>query len=270
MEFQLKVQVRLKCDFYRIYMIHADIQGKTGVPEDILTSCCLGMLRLLPDDYLIELLALACHRDGRMLNLIGFDAVDELEFWPWLRDGGEPDAIATLSSNSTSRRAKIVIEVKHGAGKSSGNEDQLARYFKSAALQYNNYEVYLIYLTHHRDMPIGDLEASLTCLTSDAHIYWLNWFTVAKWSTYKLYLTQPSLVESRILFSINNYLSLKGYRRFEQLNAIPWEVVSSPAYTKDYFETDNPLKSYFEITYNRSYKNKQKLSSVKCIYKPST
>jgi hypothetical protein len=248
-------------------MIHADIQGKTGVPEDVLTSCCLGLLRLLPDDNLIELLTLSCHHDGRKLDLTGLDTVCELEFWPWLRDGGAPDAIATLNSNSTSRRAKIVIEVKHGAGKSGGDEDQLVKYYNAAVRQHKNYGVFLVYLTHHRDMPMADLEASLACLTDDAEIYWLNWYTVARWAGDKLHGTQLSVVESRVLSTINNYLSLKGYRRFEQLDTVPWEPIGASVYMRSYIGIEAALKSCCGPVYKRTYLNSQKLSTVTCLYR---
>lgn len=248
-------------------MIHADIQGKTGVPEDVLTSCCLGLLRLLPDDNLIELLALSCHRDGRKLDLTGLETVCELEFWPWLRDGGAPDAIATLGSNSSSRRAKIVIEVKHGAGKSGGDKDQLVKYYTAAVRQYKNYGIFLVYLTHHRDMPIGDLEVSLSYLSGDAEIYWLNWYTVAKWSQDKLYRTQPSAVESRVLSTMNNYLSLKGYRRFEQLDTVPCEPIDASIYIRNYIGIEAALKFCCGPVYERTYVSQRKLSSITCFYR---
>ena len=44
-------------------MIHADIHGKSGVPEDRLTSNVLGLLRLLPDDCYTNRLSAIYHRN---------------------------------------------------------------------------------------------------------------------------------------------------------------------------------------------------------------
>ncbi|WP_295455851.1 hypothetical protein [uncultured Thiodictyon sp.] len=221
---------------------------------------------MLPDENLIELLALACHHDGRKLDLTGIDTVRELEFWPWLRDGGAPDAVATLGSNSTPRRVKIVIEVKHGSGKSGGDEDQLAKYYNAAARQYKNHDVFLVYLTHHRDMPIGDLESSLSCLAGGAVIYWLNWFAVAKWSGEKLHRSQASTIESRILSTINTYLILKGYQRFDQLNAAPWESTGETIYARKYIEKGAPLRLCCDPAYRRTYVKQLNLHAIPCLY----
>lgn len=114
-------------------MIHADLLGKSGVSEDRLTSSVFGLLRLLSDSYLIDLLAQARYLDGKQIDIGGMTAVAGLEFWPWLRDGGEPDVITTFAADSSSTPMKIVIEVKHSARKSSGDEDdQLVRYFNAA------------------------------------------------------------------------------------------------------------------------------------------
>jgi len=251
-------------------MIQADIHGKTGVPEDVLTSCCLGLLHLFPDDNLIELLSLAKHLDGHRIDLSGVDTVRELEFWPWLRDGGVPDAIATLVSSLKSRPMKIVIEVKHGAGKSGEDEDdQLARYYSAATRHYKEYEVFLIYLTHHRDMPTGDLEASLAHLTRKAQIYWLSWYNVAKWTSDKLHKTQSSTAEFRILCTINSYLSSKGYERFNELKTVPRDAIKiKPLYTRGYISLDAMgFVLCCSQLYKRLYVNQQVLSDIPIVFK---
>ena len=110
-------------------MIHADPHGKTGVPEDVLTSCCLGLMRLLPDALVLEAFSMASSDSHSKIDMAGVDVISDIEFWPWLRGDGQPDAIVTATATALPRGLKIVIEVKHGAGKSGGEKDQLARYF---------------------------------------------------------------------------------------------------------------------------------------------
>ena len=258
-------------DYGAYNMIQADIYGKTGVPEDVLTSCCLGLLRLMPDDYMIELLAYARNRAGHLIDLAGIDKVQDLEFWPWLRDGGIPDAIATLDSNLRPNPLKIVIEVKHGALKSGGDgdDDQLARYYRSAVRQHQGYQISLIYLTHHRDMPVDDLDASLKHLTDNAKIYWLSWFAVAKWCADKLYRQDLSMpkAEIRILCTLSNYLSIKGYLRFNELNTLSHDVRIEPLYTQNYISRDITFRSSVTLLYKHFYINLQNVSSIPIIFK---
>lgn len=198
-------------------MIHADISGKLGVPEDVLTSSCLGLMLLLPDERLIEILAQAHNLERNRIDLTGTDSVADFEFWPWLSDGGIPDVLLTLASNSRLRSVKVIIEVKHGSGKSGGGEDQLARYYRAALKKYPNHEVLLIYLTHHRDMPSDDLSTSIAQVTGTANMYWLSWHSVTRWCLENAGKEGLPISEYRIINTLGSYLSLKGYRCFHKL-----------------------------------------------------
>lgn len=183
--------------------------------------------------------------------------------------GGEPDAIATVASNLTSRALKIVIEVKHGAGKSGGDQDQLVKYYSAAVKQYANHDILLIYLTHHRDMPIEDLKASLDHLTDKAPIYWLSWYDIVEWSEAKLQHNTLSISECRVLKAVNEYLVSKGYRRFRGWQqAISHHIEASPLYTRCYVGVDGVFGPKRTRPYVRSYLKPNNISTIPTIYKP--
>ena len=144
-------------------MIEADIHGKSGVREDMLTSCVFGLFELLPDNYLIEILLPAKDIKGNNLNPTPLYDKVELEYWPWIIGSGEPDAIATLHYATPQKNIvglKIVIEVKHGAPLSS--PQQLANYYNGILRSFlNSHNIALIYLTHHHNMPKEDIENNL-------------------------------------------------------------------------------------------------------------
>lgn len=221
-------------------MIEAELHGKTHTAEDRHTSTCLGLLRLLPDSYLLEFLGKAETREGRLLPKSPFDLIEEIRFWPYLRGAGEPDAIVGLrNSNSSSSSFTLIVEAKHGAPKSSfepsaeeagtaeahvgtDNEmqtpqprDQLARYLRAGRHEYQR--VGLIYLTHHRSMPCQDIDESLKAVGEDGPIYWLSWFELYTFAVDRL--ENSSSLEfsaQKILEALRRYLEFQGYVRFRR------------------------------------------------------
>lgn len=226
-------------------MIHADLHGKSHVFEDMLTSNCLGLMRLLPDRHLIKFLGKALSLQRERLDLSQYDQIASFEFWPWLPGGGEPDVIAKLRSTHHRTEKTLVIEVKHGAPKSGSavpleleshaaddsdlieaydsdkkTIDQLAKFLQAAAKHLQNPS--LIYLTHHRSIPKADIEASQHLAGDNAPIYWLSWFRLYALVTEHLVnvASFPS-AESKILKSLRDYLSEKDYLVFQGWSSIP-------------------------------------------------
>ena len=80
-------------------MIEADIRRKFG-SEDVLTSCCIGLLELLPESYLLGFL-------NRAVNLLGdpllsrclCSSIGFIEFWPRF-SSGYPDVVVTLKDGT--------------------------------------------------------------------------------------------------------------------------------------------------------------------------
>ena len=161
-------------------MIHSDLAGKNSVPEDVFTSNCLGLLHLLGGPDLLDFFRAAKSLGKETLEIGDCrDAEISLKFWPYLPGGGIPDAIVEINSK-TVPPFKIVVEVKHGSGKSGGGyNDQLAKYWRVAESLYPG-RCAVVYLTHHRAFPAQDIQQSLK-IANDGRIFWLSWFDLFKW-----------------------------------------------------------------------------------------
>jgi hypothetical protein len=237
------------CGSGDLRMIHADLQGKTHIREDVHTSNCLGLLHLLPDSDMIGFLSGAETIDGTRIDLSCYDHVQRLQFWPWLPQGGEPDVLAELQERDGRARLVLIIEAKHGASKSGGAPwpealtstpentessgvmnhdhptcDQLAKYWRAASKNFPH-DVALIYLTHHRSLPTDDMRESLREAGPDARIFWLSRFDLYRWVTCQLEMRsgRPTS-EARILKTLRHYLSAQGYTCF-----LGWSLSLVPA-----------------------------------------
>jgi hypothetical protein len=256
-------------------VIEAELHGKFRVAEDRHTSTCLGLLRLLPDSYLLEFLGRAQTLEGRLLPTASFDLIEETSFWPYLRDAGEPDAIIRLRRSDDSRRLTLIVEAKHGALKSGsepsaeekgglGDEvesesvthaprprDQLAKYLRAGKHEYQ--QVALVYLTHHRSMPRQDIEESLKAAGGDGIIYWLSWFDLHTFTVEQLESDRVSeLSARRILKNLRRYLEFQGYMRFHHWSLLP-EVGNLPRYCHTYGLTALSALPY--ASYERTYRS---------------
>lgn len=239
-------------------MIEAELHGKSHVAEDRLTSTCLGLLRLLPDSYLLEFLGKAVTLENQLLAACSFDLVEKIKFWPYLRNAGEPDAAIRLRRNGDPNPLTLIVEAKHGAGKSgfeptaeeieSANasartenvseilrpRDQLAKYLRAGKREYQ--QVGLIYLTHHRSMPREDIDESVKVAGGAGIIYWLSWFDLYTFTVDRL--ESGRLLEfsaQKILEDIRRYLEFQGYARFRRWISPPAAVSANlPRYGRSY------------------------------------
>lgn len=259
-------------------MIEADIRRKLG-SEDIVTSCCIGLLNLLPDYYLLSFLQKAVNLCGCSLNIDPKLSIKTLDFWPSF-PSGYPDVVLVLEDDTI-----LIIEVKHGAGKhgsdfstqnsidyiendislSSENNseqidgedkktrDQLAKYWCDARRKYPSTKVSLIYLTHHRSIPKNDLiesekSAKLQCGGSD--LYWLNWFTLYFCIANDWLLNSvPSHSEKKIFQLLHQYLTSKNYVCFLGWDLLPKAVPVLQPYKKFY----NHNHSYHDVIYHQNW-----------------
>lgn len=264
-------------------MIHADLKGKGHVPEDVLTSNCLGLLSLLPDCNFISFLGSAVALDGQPIDLSLYERVERTEFWPWLLEGGEPDVIVELQNKNGSARLGVVIEVKHGAGKSGAADlpeaivsvpdgvddpdraepdrvtsDQLAKYWRAASKRFPH--LALIYLTHHHWLPKDDIAVSLREAGGDARFYWLSWFHLYRWTTDQIENTSASpIAERRILETLRNYLSAKGYVCFLGWLQLPETSDYQFSYSHTYSLT---VIQGIDNIYKRSYRMDSTVGSI--------
>ncbi|MBC7341111.1 MAG: hypothetical protein H5U02_01425 [Clostridia bacterium] len=210
-------------------MIYAEIAGRLGFEEDILTSTAIGLLSLLPDEEFIRFIGRARSIDGECLEKhIGTcTRVEAIEFWKTGFLYGIPDVFLRLEGEA-GVCAAIVIEVKHRSGKSGSAEevedgviqnrevDQLYRYWESLAQQYPNCRKAVVFLTGHRILPRKDLETSSRAAGGEARLFWLGWHSVYDFVAEALrsgkYPTRTA--ECKILQLLETYLRFKGYARF--------------------------------------------------------
>jgi len=230
-------------------MIYADIKGKAGVPEDVFTSNCIELLTLLPDKILIEFIAMSINLKGESIDLSEIEKIDKIEFWPWINSTSEPDILCVLKDEMGSKLITLVIEVKHGAGKSGyAHNDQLAKYWKSSSIIYKN--VVILYLTHHRDFPKQDIEDSLKETDNKAILYWINWYYLYQYVVTLIENRVYQSTESRILEKLKLYLEEKGYKRFQGLN-IPIACTNNTPYWRNY---NTPMSIAYNLDiYNRLF-----------------
>lgn len=199
-------------------MIYADLNGKGHVPEDLLTSNCLGLLDLLPHHCLIDFIERAESSSGTQLR-IGTRAKSRIvvDFWPYLPGGGIPDAMLTIDRGG-SESFKIILEAKHGASQTG---DQLSSYLRAAYHRFRD-RFALVYLTHHRSIPKAECERSENIAAVPARIYWLSWHTLFSWAHDELlaYPYRP-YSERKILELLIYYLTEKGYLKFVGFGRFP-------------------------------------------------
>ncbi len=270
-------------------MIHADLKGKNHVKEDVFTSNCLGLLRLLPDRSFINFLEAARAIDGTAINLSRYEKVENIEFWPSLPEGCEPDLIAEVRNKDDSIGMTLVIEMKHGARKTSVAyspeldestsddfdkpeidrcdqriHDQLSKYWRAGSKRFPH--LALIYLTHHRSFPKDDIATSLYESGDDAKIFWLSWFHLYQWAVDQLEKRSARPIsEKRILEALCNYLSAKGYTCFRGWRSLPLASNCRLWYNHAYFFIANPS---ILTNYIHTYDIEKTMMSIKPQYVP--
>lgn len=210
-------------------MIHAELNGKITVGEDVLTSTAVGLLSLLPDGYLISFLGRAINFQKQEESFLAhqiqnFTRVKSIEFWKTGFIGGIPDIFVELEDEHDCSSFVIIIEVKHRAGKSGSaiieegeiknkEGDQLNRYWNSLMQHYPNSKKAVIFLTGHSVMPYRDLQDSWEASGRKAQLYWLSWYSLYSFILNLLHEKKhlEGSSEYKILQSLENYLRFKGF-----------------------------------------------------------
>lgn len=268
-------------------MIYAEMKGKLPAvfySEDVLTSNVFGLLKLLPDNLLIELLSLSnlvslsenLPRENLSDNLKIYDKVHSFEFWKRI-ETGEPDIFIIFKSEEhPNQQAIVLIEVKYMASKSGSahedeegelqNEerDQLAKYWRGLESKYKNDDKFLIYLTVDKVMPREDIENSIKATGGSAKIYWLSWYKVNEFIEEKsenLQHINDILAKNiiwKILKMLNDYLTFKEFIMFEGWKKKIKSEYPRLQYRRNYnlgFDIYNkPVSLIFQRNYNWSYK----------------
>jgi hypothetical protein len=122
------------------------------------------------------------------------------------------------------------------------------------------------YLTHHRSIPMGDLDATLMNLPDRSSIYWLSWYEVAEWSASKLTECSLPVTVFRIFAVLSDYLSSKGYRRFRQWQAVRHNIKVGSVYTRIYVVAQGmPVPKHTSL-YLRLYLQPTTVLSIPTFY----
>jgi len=237
-------------------MIFADIKGKTYTAEDILTSNCIGLLSLLPPNHLISFLSRAVNLEGKKLDLSSFNEIEKLDFWPYLSNVGEPDVLCILKSCFTNQRCILIIECKHGAGKSGYGvgenkiNDQLSKYYIAATKNFSHEskKIFVIYLTHHRCMPKDEIMESISIVggKSSNLFYWLSWFHLYEYSMEQLTKTECSIT-ANIYKMLKKYLEHKGYQTWQSWYYIHPYLLRKYVYKRCYYNALSSRTSRFYL-----------------------
>ncbi len=204
-------------------MIDSELRGKSPATEDCLTSSALGLLALLPDDAFKCFLRRARSVDRENLSIDDNSIMDngEVEFWPWLFNAGEPDAIVTFAKDNV--KHAILIEAKRDSPQSG--EHQIARY-ALGFLRDRQYceKLSVVYLTSHKLLPEEELRKEKDVFLQNKaeqnslNFYWLSWkdlyLTILEWSEKEgLHMS-----EKRICNKLEYYLHELGYGCFRRFN----------------------------------------------------
>lgn len=167
-------------------MLSAALRGKIPITEDLLTAALFDALEATTDSTVLgRLLGLAETISGGRLELPAWKFY-KIKLWSQT-PAGEPDVVLDLLQGARPV-ARVVVEVKFGAGKSGegeleeepGRGDQLARYAVAVAKE-GAAPVFVIYLTEHACLPNEELEVSLREIARSPQapkikgLAWLSW-----------------------------------------------------------------------------------------------
>lgn len=145
-------------------MIYAELKSKipeVSNREDILTSNVFTLIKLLPDQLILQIFCDLLPKNGQSI-LPKNETIKCFEFWKKINGLKEPDIYIELDSGFI-----IIIEVKYRSPESS--EFQLKEYLEL----FNTESKLLIYLTADHTEPFPTTKKEKYKYLP---IYWTNWF----------------------------------------------------------------------------------------------
>lgn len=203
-------------------MIEAEIYNK--IPkletwEDILTSNVFGLLDLLDNKYLLEIVSNAKNHNNKQIGFKGRE-IKSVELWKYFKNIGEPDIVVTLDDNSF-----FIIEVKYFSyehnSKKEHQENVDKEQEKGQLSKYLDIEIngkksdFIIYLTQdYQSLKViqnsDDKEInSKISLDSIYHIHW------NELNEYMTSIRDVSGIEKNIIYKIVEYLNFKGFKYWQ-------------------------------------------------------
>ncbi|MBU0721150.1 hypothetical protein KJ877_07390 [bacterium] len=186
--------------------------------EDILTSNVFGLLDLLNNEYLLEIVSNAKNHNNQQISFKD-RYVKSVKLWKNFKNIGEPDIVVTLDDNSF-----FIIEVKYFSHEHNGKKEiqesedeeqkqekgQLAKYFDIKI--DNKKSDFIIYLTQdYQSLKViqnsDDKKAnSKSSLDKIYHIHW------NEFNEYLISIKGVDGIKKNIIDKIIEYLNFKGFR----------------------------------------------------------
>lgn len=204
-------------------MIEAELHNK--IPkletwEDILTSNVFGLLDLIDNKYLLEIIFIAKNIHGDFIkDKLKNKKIKDVELWKNFKNIGEPDIVVTLNDNTF-----FIIEVKyfsheHNAKIEPDQEDNIKE--KGQLAKYLNIEIdkkkddFIIYLTQdYQSLKViqntnKNKPNSRARIKDIYHIHWSDF------NKYLIKIKNIEGIEKRIVDKIIEYLNFKGFLYWE-------------------------------------------------------
>lgn len=227
-------------------MIEAEMYNK--IPkletwEDILTSNVFGLLDLIDNKYLLEIVLDAKNIHGNFIkDKLNDKKIKNVELWKNFKNIGEPDIVVTLDDDSF-----FIIEVKyfsyeHNSKKEmQEGEDEEQRVEKGQLAKYLDIEInnqksnFIIYLTQ-------DYQSLKVIQNSDAKkpnskariedIYHIHW---DEFNEYLINIKDINGIEKKIIDKTIEYLNFKGFTYWQGFK-----------YNKEYSILDTNTRGFYE------------------------
>lgn len=206
-------------------MIEAELYNK--IPklerwEDILTSNVFGLLDLIDNKYLLEIISNAknIHNDS-ISNRVKGKNIKDVELWRNFTSIGEPDIVVTLDDNTF-----FIIEVKyfsheHNSKKDEDNntevdnyeeQGQLDKYFNIKIDNYNKND-FIIYLTQdYQSLKVIQENKENSSNNIIDNVYHLHW---NDFNEFLIKIENIEGIEKKIIDKIIEYLNFKGFVYWE-------------------------------------------------------
>jgi len=227
-------------------LIEAELHNK--IPkletwEDILTSNVFGLLDLIDNKYLLEIVLNAKNIHGNFIkDKLNDKKIKNVELWKNFKNIGEPDIVVILDDDSF-----FIIEVKyfsheHNAKKEmQESEDEEQKVEKGQLAKYLDKEIdnkksdFIIYLTQ-------DYQSLKVIQNSDAKkpnskdriedIYHIHW---DEFNEYLINIKDINGIEKNIIEEIKEYLNFKGFTYWKGFK-----------YSEQYSKLDTCRRGFYE------------------------
>ena len=224
-------------------MIEAEMYNKIpklATWEDVLTSNVFGLLDLLNNEHLIQIVSNAKNHKNEQINFKDRE-IKSVELWKFFKNIGEPDILVTLTDDSF-----FIIEVKYFSHEHNSkkevqeSDDKEKKQEKGQLAKYLDIEInskksdFIIYLTQdYQSLKViqnsDDKQAnSKASLDNIFHIHW------DEFNEYLINIKDANGIEKKVIDKIIEYLNFKGFKYWQGFK-----------YNKEYSTLDTNIGGFY-------------------------